>query len=278
MTGEIPSELGNLANLEWLSLSNNQFTGCIPAALFSVTYNDLDQLGLPTCTGVANPTPIPTPTPAPAPTPIPTSVPPTPTPVPTRAPAQPQIIVYIELLSQAGSTYDGRQRYEKVNEICTNALADALSASHLDVSDTERVAILTIQWVCYDAADKLGSSDTPSTPTPIPAPTQTSTPTPTPAPGEPPTSTPTPTPAPGEPPTSTPTPTATVVPVSTPTKVCEYHPADAPSDTPLIKGRTLSNANYYYTPEHRLYDRRFIVARWFCTVAEAEAAGYIPAP
>ena len=194
------------------------------------------------------------------------AVTPTPISAPTPAPVQSQVIAHVDSLSQAASTYDGMERYEKVNELCVSALPDALSARTLDVSDAERTAILTIQWVCYDAADKLGSSDTPPTPTPILASTQT--PTPTPAPGEPPTSTPTPTPIA----------TATIVPVSTPTNLCEYHPADAPSDTPIIKGRTLSNANYYYTPEHRLYGRRFIVDRWFCTVAEAEAAGYIPAP
>ncbi len=226
---------------------------------------------IPTPTLVPALTPIPTPvspTPVPALTPTPTPVSPTPTPVPTRAPAQSQTIAHIGSISQAGFTYDGRQRYEKVNELCTNALVDARSASFLDVSHIERLAILTIQWVCYDAADKLGTGVTPPTRTPtVPA---TSTPTPT----------PTHTPAPGETPTSTPVATATVAPISTPTNVCEYHEyeSDLPADTPLIKGRTLSSTKYYYTPEHRLYDRRFIVERWFCTVAEAEAAGYIPHP
>ncbi len=293
LTGEIPSELGNLTNLERLQISNNQLTGCIPAALLSVPTHDFAELGLPSCDGAAIPTPIATP--PPTLTPTPTSVPPTPTPVPTQTPVQSQTIVHIERLSQAGFTYDGRQRYEKVNELCTNALADARSVRFLDVSYIERIAILTIQWMCYDAADKLGSGVTPPTRTPIPAPTQTPTPTRTPAPGEPPTSTPTPTPtpAPGEPPTSTPapgetpvatvTPTATVVPTSTPETVCEYQeyvhvPPGTPPDTPFIKGRTLFNTKYYYTPAHRLYGRRFEVERWFCTVAEAEAAGYIPAP
>ena len=304
LTGEIPSELGDLTNLERLRLNNNQLTGCIPSALFSVSDNDLAQLGLPTCGSVVVPTPTPistsvppilTSTPAPALTPIPTH-----TPVSTQVPAQSQTIAHIERIFEAGFTYDGRERYEKVNELCTNALADARSARFLDVSDIERLAILSIQWVCYYAADKLESIDTPPTHTPTIPVTQTPTPTPalgelptstptsTPVPGETPTSTPvatstpiaTPTPAPGEPPTSTPTPTATVAPISTPTNVCEYHEyePDLPADTPLIKGRTLSNTKYYYTPDHRLYDRRFIVERWFCTMAEAEAAGYIPHP
>ena len=33
MTGEIPAELGNLSNLEWLRLDDNQLTGEIPAEL-----------------------------------------------------------------------------------------------------------------------------------------------------------------------------------------------------------------------------------------------------
>ena len=33
MTGEIPAELGNLSNLHWLSLYNNQLTGAIPIEL-----------------------------------------------------------------------------------------------------------------------------------------------------------------------------------------------------------------------------------------------------
>ncbi len=192
----------------------------------------------------------------------------TPTPVPTQAPVQSHIIAHLEGISQAGFTYDGMERYEKVNELCASALVDARSASFLDVSDIERIVIVTIQWICYDAAYKVSSGVTPPTQTPTVPPTSTPAPISTPV--------PTPTPAPGEPPTSTPV--ATVEPISTPTKVCEYHPENAPSDTPIIKGRTLSSTKYYYTPEHRLYDRRFIVERWFCTVAEAEAAGYIPAP
>ena len=49
LTGEIPSELGNLANLQWLSLSNNQLEGCIPRGLEGVENNDLGRLGLLFC-------------------------------------------------------------------------------------------------------------------------------------------------------------------------------------------------------------------------------------
>ena len=49
LTGEIPTELGDLSNLEDLYLSGNQLTGCIPAALRDVPNNDLNQLGLPFC-------------------------------------------------------------------------------------------------------------------------------------------------------------------------------------------------------------------------------------
>ena len=33
MTGEIPPELGNLANLEYLAIDENQLTGCVPNSL-----------------------------------------------------------------------------------------------------------------------------------------------------------------------------------------------------------------------------------------------------
>ena len=49
LTGEIPTELGNLSNLTWLYLSGNQFTGCIPGELLrflDTTANDLNDLGL----------------------------------------------------------------------------------------------------------------------------------------------------------------------------------------------------------------------------------------
>ena len=52
LTGELPAELGRLgASLRRLRLGNNRFTGCVPVGLASVTDNDLDQLGLPTCSG-----------------------------------------------------------------------------------------------------------------------------------------------------------------------------------------------------------------------------------
>ncbi len=50
------SELGNLANLEVLYISGNQFTGCVPAPLQNLPDNDLDQLALPACTVAAPPT------------------------------------------------------------------------------------------------------------------------------------------------------------------------------------------------------------------------------
>ena len=49
LTGEIPTELGNLSNLAWLYLSGNQLTGCVPAGLLDVPNNDFDQLGMPFC-------------------------------------------------------------------------------------------------------------------------------------------------------------------------------------------------------------------------------------
>ena len=49
LTGEIPAELGRLTNLTVLYLSGNQLTGCVPAGLQDVEDNDFDQLGLPFC-------------------------------------------------------------------------------------------------------------------------------------------------------------------------------------------------------------------------------------
>ena len=46
LSGPIPSELGNLANLRALSLGNNQFSGCVPVKLFD---NYVAILGLPSC-------------------------------------------------------------------------------------------------------------------------------------------------------------------------------------------------------------------------------------
>ena len=49
LTGEIPAELGRLTNLAVLRLAGNQLTGCVPAGLKRVPDNDFAQLGLPFC-------------------------------------------------------------------------------------------------------------------------------------------------------------------------------------------------------------------------------------
>ena len=49
LSGEIPPELGNLSDLEWLHLSGNQLSGCIPGGLLYVPNNDLSSLDLPLC-------------------------------------------------------------------------------------------------------------------------------------------------------------------------------------------------------------------------------------
>ena len=49
LSGEIPSELDNLLNLEDLYLAGNQLTGCIPEALRDVEFNDFADTGLPFC-------------------------------------------------------------------------------------------------------------------------------------------------------------------------------------------------------------------------------------
>lgn len=48
-TGEIPPELGNLANLEFPRLSGNRLTSCVPDRLRYVTRNDLADLELQFC-------------------------------------------------------------------------------------------------------------------------------------------------------------------------------------------------------------------------------------
>ena len=42
-------ELGELPLLEWVYLTGNMLTGCIPAKLNEVTNGDLAQLNLPEC-------------------------------------------------------------------------------------------------------------------------------------------------------------------------------------------------------------------------------------
>ena len=49
LSGPIPPELGNLANLETLGLGSNQFSGCVLAELLDVSDNDVAGLGLPFC-------------------------------------------------------------------------------------------------------------------------------------------------------------------------------------------------------------------------------------
>ena len=49
LTGQIPSALGRLENLTLLHLSGNQLTGCVPAALMDVEGTDFTQLGLDFC-------------------------------------------------------------------------------------------------------------------------------------------------------------------------------------------------------------------------------------
>ena len=49
LSESIPSELGNLDNLEYLYLGGNQLSGCVPTKLLDVPSNDGASLGLPSC-------------------------------------------------------------------------------------------------------------------------------------------------------------------------------------------------------------------------------------
>ena len=53
LSGPIPTELGDLVNLTYLHLADNQLTGCVPDTLQNVQDNDLNQLGLPSCSAQA---------------------------------------------------------------------------------------------------------------------------------------------------------------------------------------------------------------------------------
>ena len=49
LSGTIPTELLDLAELETLHLSGNSLSGCVPEALYEVATNDLDAAGIPSC-------------------------------------------------------------------------------------------------------------------------------------------------------------------------------------------------------------------------------------
>ena len=77
LNGVVPINLLNMGRLTSLLVEGNPLSGCISEELQAAIYDDdLNTLGLPSCSVV--PTPVPSPTPIPTATPIPTS-----TPVPT---------------------------------------------------------------------------------------------------------------------------------------------------------------------------------------------------
>ena len=95
LNGVVPINLLNMGRLTSLLVEGNPLSGCISEELQAAIYDDdLNTLGLPTCsvvpTPVPSPTPIPTPTPVPTATPVPTPTPiPSPTPIPTSTPIPP---------------------------------------------------------------------------------------------------------------------------------------------------------------------------------------------
>ena len=62
LDGTIPARIADLDALQYLYLSGNAFTGCVPAALASVPNNDVAAAGLSFCGGAQSPTPTPQPT------------------------------------------------------------------------------------------------------------------------------------------------------------------------------------------------------------------------
>ena len=58
LTGTIPAELGSLANLERLSLSQNMLTGCVPEAWRDIAESDVLELGLPFCAVTLDTAPV----------------------------------------------------------------------------------------------------------------------------------------------------------------------------------------------------------------------------
>ena len=49
LSGSVPPQLGNLANLKYLRLSYNSLTGCLPTSWRDVPFHDLESTGLPFC-------------------------------------------------------------------------------------------------------------------------------------------------------------------------------------------------------------------------------------
>ena len=82
LTGQIPSGLGRLNNLDELYLDGNRLIGCIPLGLDDVGLNDLSSLDLPDCQSEEPPI-IP---PIVIVSPVPTAAPPSPTPTATPHP------------------------------------------------------------------------------------------------------------------------------------------------------------------------------------------------
>ena len=68
LSGQIPPSLGGIINLK-LSLSGNEFTGCLPPILWGAFDEDPSALGLPICQLARAPAPSPTSAPSPTATP-----------------------------------------------------------------------------------------------------------------------------------------------------------------------------------------------------------------
>ncbi len=258
----------------------------------------------PTPTATPSPTPTPTATSTPTETPSPTGTPvPTATSTPTHTPTPTATPVPMPT-----ATPSPTPTYTPAPEATPTPTATSTPANTPTPTATPVPTLTDTPSPTPTETPTPGATSTP-TATPSPTPTATSTPTRTPSPTPTPTETSAPTATPHPTATRTPTPTYTATatpannsssggsdgpggsrgraggsggndPSPTPTliaAICDY----SGTSQPVIKGNIGSRGEkIYHVPGSPYYDRTLIDEsrgeRWFCTVAEAEAAGWRP--